>query len=98
MFYNSTFYIHKICNKYATFWKSAQKVHTSLESEYASQKNALIINIHSFRPECQTQKIVLDVYVFLLQPTSQTTDYGRPMKPFFIEIQNFWAWADKLGR
>ena len=20
------------------------------------------------------------------------------MKPFFIEIQNFWAWADKLGR
>ena len=27
-----------------------------------------------------------------------STDYGRPMKPFFIEIQNFWAWADKLGR
>ena len=26
------------------------------------------------------------------------TDYGCPMKPFFIEIQNFWAWADKLGR
>ena len=24
--------------------------------------------------------------------------YGCPMKPFFIEIQNFWAWADKLGR
>ena len=20
------------------------------------------------------------------------------MKPFFIEIQNFWAWADKLGK
>ena len=28
----------------------------------------------------------------------RTTDYGRPMKPFFIEIQNFWAWADTLGR
>ena len=28
----------------------------------------------------------------------KTTDYGRPMKPFFIEIQNFWAWADELGR
>ena len=27
-----------------------------------------------------------------------STDYGRPMQPFFIEIQNFWAWADKLGR
>ena len=21
-------------------------------------------------------------------------DYERPMKPFFIEIYNFWAWAD----
>ena len=28
----------------------------------------------------------------------QTKDYGRPMKPFFIKIQNFWAWADKLCR
>jgi hypothetical protein len=27
-----------------------------------------------------------------------TTEYERPMKPFFIEIQNFWAWRDKLGR
>jgi len=24
------------------------------------------------------------------------TDYERPMKPFFIEIQIFWAWADKF--
>ena len=23
-------------------------------------------------------------------------DYVRPMKPFFIEIQNFWAWEDKF--
>ena len=28
----------------------------------------------------------------------QTGTTGRPMNPFFIEIQNFWAWADKLGR
>ena len=27
----------------------------------------------------------------------KTTDYGRPMKPFFVEIQNFWALVDKLG-
>ena len=26
------------------------------------------------------------------------TDYGSPMKLFFIQIQNFWAWANKLGR
>ena len=25
-------------------------------------------------------------------------DYGRPIKLFFIEIQNFWIWADKVGR
>ena len=24
------------------------------------------------------------------------TDYGRPMKPFFIKIRNSWAWADKF--
>ena len=24
------------------------------------------------------------------------TDYGHPMKPFFVEIPNFWAWADEL--
>ena len=26
----------------------------------------------------------------------KSTDYGRPMKPFFIKILNFWAWADKI--
>ena len=25
----------------------------------------------------------------------QSTDCGYPMKPFFIEIRNFWAFADK---
>ena len=25
-------------------------------------------------------------------------EYGRPMKPFFIEMPNFWAWSDNLGR
>ena len=29
-----------------------------------------------------------------LSPNAPTTDYGRPMKPFFIEIPNFCAWAD----
>jgi hypothetical protein len=23
----------------------------------------------------------------------KTTDYGRPIKPFLIEIQKFWAWG-----
>ena len=34
-------------------------------------------------------------YVNLLWPP---TDYERPIKPFFIEIPNFWAWTDNLGR
>ena len=25
-------------------------------------------------------------------------DNGRPVKPFFIEVQNFWACTDKLVR
>ena len=24
----------------------------------------------------------------------KATEYGRPMKPFFIKVPNFWAWAD----
>ena len=28
--------------------------------------------------------------------TSPITDYGGPMKPSFIKILNFWAWADKF--
>ena len=28
---------------------------------------------------------------------SQSTDYGHPMKPFFIKAPNFWTWADNLA-
>jgi hypothetical protein len=34
----------------------------------------------------------------IMKSLALVTDYGCPMKTFFIEIQNFWAWADKLGR
>ena len=30
------------------------------------------------------------IYIFI----STVTDYGRQMKPFFIEIPNFWVWTD----
>ena len=50
-------------------------------------KNIYLCDLHAtIKNECEIQ--VLD----------SVTDYGRPMKPFFIEIQNFWAWADNLGR
>ena len=28
----------------------------------------------------------------------ENTDYGRPMKPFFIKIRNIRPWAHNLGR
>ena len=42
--------------------------------------------IHTFKHQVLTNVLCSD----------SRTDYGRPMKPFFIEIQNFWAWADKF--
>ena len=39
----------------------------------------------------------LPLHWLKIGPTPEAMDYGRPMKPFFIDIQNFWAWADKLG-
>ena len=54
----------------------------------------LFYNVHS-NSFCTGKllQICLIVKVSLNEPT----DYGRPIKPFFVEIQNFWAWADKLG-
>ena len=40
--------------------------------------------------------LLLEKKIFAL--SSWSTDYGRPMKSFLIEIQIFLAWANKLGR
>ena len=32
----------------------------------------------------------------LTKKVDMVTDYGRTMKPFSFEIQNFWAWAGKF--
>ena len=41
------------------------------------------------------------VKIFIYQQTwlftYPTTDYGRPNEVFFIEIPDFWAWANNLG-
>ena len=34
-------------------------------------------------------------YWLVMELTSQSTDYGCPIRPFFIEIQNFWANGQK---
>jgi len=54
----------------------------------------LFYNVHS-NNFCTGKllQICLIVKVSLNDPT----DYGHPMKHLFIEIQNIWAWADKLA-
>ena len=36
--------------------------------------------------------------ILYISQIKETTDYGHTMKHFFIEIPNFWAWADNLGQ
>ena len=40
--------------------------------------------------------VIRDVNLPTLLCTYVIRDYGRPIKPFFIEMQNFWASADKF--
>ena len=56
------------------------------------------INIFCKLHESQQYKCTVLKLRELYQPVITGKDYERPIKPFFIEIQNFWAWADKLGR
>ena len=46
------------------------------------------------RQDIQVEVGGQEKFVLMVSPT----DYGRPMKPFFIEIPNFWAQADNLGK
>ena len=42
-----------------------------------------------------SRNLEADLFFNQLQK-AQTAD--AQFKPFFIEIQNFWAWADKFGQ
>ena len=47
--------------------------------------------------EMRTEKVTGTIRMLAWLPdwlVGSPTDQGRPMKPFFIEIQNFWAWAE----
>ena len=35
-------------------------------------------------------------FFYSMKNMGTNTDYGRPMIFFFMEIQNFWVWADKF--
>ena len=41
---------------------------------------------------------VSEIILYCSTTVPECTDYGGQMKPFFIDISNFWAWADILGK
>ena len=47
-----------------------------------------LVKVVCERPLTNTEKASI-IYQIDYKPT----DYRRPMKPFFFEIQKFWAWA-----
>ena len=60
----------------------------------------LSIFLKEFKPEVDHKvhfNHCKDCYSYIFGILQKCTDSGRPMKPFFIKIPNFWAWADKFG-
>ena len=51
----------------------------------------------SLEQVCKTVLVISFLSIFYSDCISENTDYRRPMKPFFIEISKFWAWAENLG-
>ena len=73
-----------------SFWKLTEKVSKhvfcfSLEKNSQQEYNKKIV----FSNVCSNNVCIV---------VEKIMDYGHPMKPLFIEIQNFWAWANKMGR
>ena len=79
----------------------------ALEKQIVKQTELFLASFCDLEPLCCSAKLHLSYKVTFNFKTNVDrrnlttylfTDYGRPMKPFFIEIQNFCAWAVKLGR
>ena len=61
---------------------------------YLKNRASIIYRIFFFKRVCE---VVFSFYKNILAIVIRT-DHRRPMKPFFIEIHNFWAWADQSGK
>ena len=57
--------------------------------------NLILLQKLSVNISMGSRNLEADLFFNQLQK-AQTTD--AQFKSFFIEIQNIWAWADKLGR
>ena len=64
-------------------------------SQLKKKTNLLSVQFFFSVYVCQMKNIPLTNSEFEM---GEITDYGRPNEAFFIEIQDFWNWADKLGR
>ena len=70
-------------------------MHQSEKKKGSEIKEKLIRNYFFWKYQLQLKLLVLGPN---WTQVHQSTNYGRPMKPFFIEIQNFWAWADRANQ
>ena len=59
-----------------------------------------MVEIFLKSPNVQPKVEVCYVIYWVVYKSSlvHSTDYGRSMNLFFIEIQTFWVWTDKLAR
>jgi hypothetical protein len=74
-------------NSIAPFILTSKLKHLLVKSP---NKRKFVVNVSAMEGQFSRVTKVMVLWVAII------ADYGRPMKPFFIEIQNFWAWADKF--
>ena len=81
-----------------------RKVSVAAVSSFAFNAAKLSTNLSFYPPFFpqqneiipDTKYVCMQVFLFFLS-LNKSTDYGCPMKPFFlIEIQNLWTQADKF--
>ena len=63
------------------------------DQDHVKTESMKTLGKHLFPTYCIIKIFRIHAMTFLVR----NMDYRCPMKPFFIEIQNFWALADKLG-
>ena len=70
--------------------------------EIWSMPTFVISNFHGDENFCQSRKVfkylhylvfIGNLFTLTYSLWSKHTDHGRPRKPFFIKIPNFWAWS-----
>ena len=86
------------CKMWSIFWQR------EMDGQYSWCLSSPLISIFSWmginhRPINKDRPRTMDTqWRHKSKKTFGFTDYGCPNKPFFIEIQKFWAGVDKVGR